>query len=74
MSSDKQWADRLDEVEADAQQQIDALKAERDALRELASDFVLYWLRDGGCGMCGGASHSSTCYVGLFLALLDTHV
>lgn len=34
------------------------------ALATTAREFVAYWLRDGGCGMCGGVPHSTTCFVG----------
>lgn len=27
-------------------------------------EFVAYWLREGGCGMCGGLPHSASCFVG----------
>jgi hypothetical protein len=50
-------------------------------VRELATEFVNYWTGDnedrrrrvgdsGGCGMCGGTVHSTTCFVGRFQALL----
>lgn len=40
------------------------------ALSGVAVEFVTYWLRDGGCGMCGGVPHSTTCFVGRVAALL----
>lgn len=44
--------------------------------RKLMRQFVEYWLRDGGCGMCGGVPHSTTCYVGRmeFMLKAETHV
>jgi len=44
----------------------DKMRQHRDLMRA----FVTYWLRDGGCGMCGGVPHSTTCFVGRMDAML----
>jgi hypothetical protein len=41
-----------------------------DTLHSVAQQFVAYWLRGGGCGMCGGVPHSTTCFVGRMAVLL----
>jgi hypothetical protein len=66
---------------ADIEARDQAREAEIRALLELATEFVNYWTGDnedrrrrvgdsGGCGMCGGSVHSTTCFVGRFQALL----
>lgn len=42
-----------------------------DTLERVAEQFVGYWLRNGGCGMCGGVPHSTTCFVARMAALLE---
>ena len=47
-----------------------ALLDRLEQVEGLTSEFVAYWLRNGGCGMCGGVPHSTTCYVGRMQNLL----
>lgn len=40
-------------------------------LEEVAAEFVAYWERAGGCGMCGGLPHAATCFVRRFRSILE---
>jgi hypothetical protein len=51
-----------------------------DALRALVLEFIAYWTTDRaygnsevGCGMCGGVTHSTTCYVGRMDKVVNNH-
>lgn len=38
-------------------------------VRKVAQDFVAHYTREGGCSHCGGVRHTTTCFVGRFVAL-----
>lgn len=40
-------------------------------LEDVAAEFVAYWERAGGCGMCGGLPHAETCFVLRFRRVLE---
>src|SRR5687767_1713220 len=46
----------------------------------LLREFIDYWTKrphrhdDGGCGMCGGQPHTSTCFVGRIDSALAAHL
>lgn len=63
------------------QERLRGVGMELAKLRQLATEFVAYWTTDRayggpdvGCGMCGGITHSSTCYVGRMHAMLAKDV
>jgi hypothetical protein len=39
---------------------------------DVAREFIAYYQRGGGCSNCGGLPHSETCFVGRFIAALES--
>lgn len=52
----------------DFEMALDKLEAAAITETQIVDDFITYYTGRGGCSNCGGTPHTTTCFVGRFIA------